>query len=137
MVRPEVIHKKLQQLDEYLALLEDMRKEQKDAFLNEPLKWGSAERFLHMALEAVNDIANHIIAEKNLGTVDRYRDIPRKFAKQAWINEDLKDKWIEMMKFRNLLVHGYAKVDRSVVYSILQNNLDDIKKLKRVFAQFL
>ncbi len=42
-----------------------------------------------------------------------------------------------MIGFKNILVHSYANVDRSEVYSILQNNLDDIKKLQKVFAQFL
>jgi uncharacterized protein YutE (UPF0331/DUF86 family) len=42
-----------------------------------------------------------------------------------------------MIGFRNTLVHAYIDIDRDIVYNVLQNNLQDIEKLNKVFAQFL
>ncbi|HLR76504.1 MAG TPA: DUF86 domain-containing protein [Balneolaceae bacterium] len=137
MTKTELLRRKLQQLDEYLGFLEQIKEKPKELFLNEPQMWASTERFLQMALEVINDMGSHVIADENLGTVEQYRDIPKIFAEQNWIDVDIKRLWIKMIGFRNLLVHGYATVDRSEVYSILQNNLDDIKKIKKVFLRFL
>lgn len=38
---------------------------------------------------------------------------------------------------RNMLVHGYMDVDRTIVYEVLQNGRGDIEELKCVFARYL
>lgn len=42
-----------------------------------------------------------------------------------------------MIGFRNTLVHEYIEIDRKIVYQVLQENLDDIEGLMRVFAKFI
>lgn len=42
-----------------------------------------------------------------------------------------------MIGFRNILVHDYLKVDRRIVFRVLQENIDDLETFKRMFAQFL
>ena len=104
---------------------------------SEPEIYGSCERFLHLAIEATLDVGNHLIADLNLGEVSWYRDIPKLMENNGYINAKLKEQWIRMIGFRNLLVHDYLEIDRKIVYEVLQNNLDDIAALKKVFAQFL
>ena len=137
MVRPEIIRKRLNKLDEYLAILENARRYSWEEFVADPERYGSVERFLHLSLEALQDMGNHIIADLELGVVDRSRDIPDIFANQRWIDETMKDTWIRMIGFRNILVHDYLEVDRRIVYEILQNRLDDLKQIRDVFVQFL
>ncbi len=137
MVRPEIIRKRLNKLDEYLAILENARRYSWEEFVADPERYGSVERFLHLSLEALQDMGNHIIADLELGVVDRSRDIPEIFANQRWIDETMKDTWIRMIGFRNILVHDYLEVDRRIVYEILQHRLDDLKQVRDVFVQFL
>ena len=42
-----------------------------------------------------------------------------------------------MIGFRNILVHEYLEIDRTIVHDVLQNHLHDIENIQRVFAQFL
>ena len=137
MLKPEVIRKRLDKLDEYLSILRDLRKYSFAEFSKNPEHYGSAERFLHLAIEAITDIGNHIIAELELGTVDWYSDIPSILKKKSYISSELEEKWIRMIGFRNILVHNYLEVDRKIVYDILKNHLGDIDAIKKVFAQFL
>ena len=137
MVRPEIIRKRLNKLDEYLAILEKARRYSWEEFVGDPERYGSVERFLHLSLEALQDMGNHIIADLELGVVDRSRDIPEIFANQRWIDETMKDTWIRMIGFRNILVHDYLELDRGIVYEILQHHLDDLKQVRNVFVQFL
>ncbi len=76
MINKEIVRKRLGRLDEYLIILEKLKKYTWEDFINDPEHYGSADRFLHLAIEAVNDIGSHIIADEALGIVDAYRDIP-------------------------------------------------------------
>lgn len=137
MVRAEVIRKRLQKLDEYLAILRGMKSYSLEEFLDDPEHYGSAERFLHLAIEVTIDIGNHIVADLGLGQVNWYSDIAYILEEKKFISEDLREKWIRMVGFRNILVHDYLEVDRSIVYDVLKNHLQDLDELQKVFAAFL
>ena len=79
MVRPEVIRRRLEMLQDYIEILEHIAQYSEDEFLGNPERYGSAERFLQLALESVLDMGSHVIADEALGTVNQSRDIPRVF----------------------------------------------------------
>ncbi len=137
MIRPEVIRKRLNKLDEYLTILRSLQAYDLEEFTNTPERYGSAERFLHLAIEAIIDLGNHTIAALQLGEVNWYSDIPLLLFDAGYIDDELKEKWTRMIGFRNVLVHDYLNIDRKIVHDILQNHLEDIEIIKRVFAQFL
>ena len=137
MVRPEVIRKRLNKLDEYLSILYNLRKYSFDDFTSNPERYGSAERFLHLSIEAILDMGNHVIGDSDLGIVNWYSDIPAILEKKGYIDSHLGKQWLQMIGFRNTLVHDYVEIDRRIVYDVLQNHLKDFEKIKRVFAQFL
>lgn len=108
-----------------------------DEFVDNLERYGSAERFLQLAIESINDLGNNIIAESGLGNVDWYSDIPRRLREGGLIDTSQEETWIKMIGFRNILVHDYLKVDRRIVFRVLQENIDDLETFKRMFAQFL
>jgi uncharacterized protein YutE (UPF0331/DUF86 family) len=137
VVRPEVIRKRLNKLDEYLSILHNLRKYSFEVFISDPEHYGSSERFLHLAIESITDMGNHVIAELGLGIVNWYSDIPSILAQSGYIDLDMEKKWIQMIGFRNTLVHDYLEIDRHIVYDVLQNHLEDMEVLRRIFSQFL
>ncbi|MBN2389279.1 MAG: DUF86 domain-containing protein [Anaerolineae bacterium] len=137
MVRAEVIRKRLNKLDEYLEILAKLQGYSLEAFLADPEHYGSAERFLQLAIETITDLGNHVIADEALGVVNWHSDIPRLLAEQNYISTELQETWIKMIGFRNILVHAYLDIDRTIVYQMLQTRLDDIAALRAVFVQFL
>ncbi len=137
MVRPEVIRKRLNKLDEYLKIIEEIKKYSFDEFISDPEHYGSAERFLQLSIEILSDIGNHIIADEDLGMINWQSDIPEILFKNNYISDKLKLDWIQIIGFRNILVHDYLDIDRKIVFSIMQNNLRDIYELRKIFSQFL
>jgi uncharacterized protein YutE (UPF0331/DUF86 family) len=137
MVNKEFIRKRLNKLDEHIGILFQLRKYDFDDFVGNPERYGSAERFLHLAIEAINDIGIHIIADDGLGMVDSYKDIPSILEEKGIIDLEMREKWIRLIGFRNTLVHEYIEIDRTIVYQVLQEDLGDIEALIRVFAKFL
>lgn len=136
-IKAEVLRKRLNKLDEYLAILRGLQKYSFDEFIADPQRYGSVERFLHLAIEAINDMGNHVVAELDLGEVNWYNDIPALLARADYIDDSLQEKWIRMIGFRNTLVHEYIEIDRKIVHDVLRNSLGDLEELRRTFAQFL
>lgn len=136
MVRVEVLERRLRKLDEYLAILADLSLHTFAEFQGRPEYYGSAERFLHLAIECLNDIGNHVIADHDLGTVESYRDIPAILYRNGHISHEQEEIWIRMNGFRNILVHDYLDIDRGIVYNALQK-LGDIRSLQTALARFL
>ena len=137
MVRPEVIRKRLNNLDQYLSILETLQKYSFNEFIENPERYGSCERFLHLSIESLVDMGNHVIAQMNLGVVNWFSDIPEIMATKGYIDLALKEEWIRMIGFRNTLVHEYIEIDRKIVYDVLQNKLDIFKQIRQAFAKFL
>ncbi len=60
-------------------------------FTNDPERYGSTERFLHLTIEAVNDVGNHIIAGLGLGEVDWYSNIPVLLHQANYIDQEMQE----------------------------------------------
>lgn len=88
MVKREVVLERSQKCSEYLNQLEDIvRGVEFEEFNHNPLLYGSAERFLHLAIEALIDIGNHIISDDQLGRVEVYKDIAIILAENNYLSE--------------------------------------------------
>jgi uncharacterized protein YutE (UPF0331/DUF86 family) len=131
------LSERLKQLDKYLQILQSMQSYSGKEFRGEPEHYGATERFLHLATKAINDMVSHVIAEEQWGSVDQYSDLSRLFGSEGYIDDAQRDQWIRMIGFRNVLVHDYLDVDREIVYTVPQEDLDDLDQLKRLFAKFL
>lgn len=137
MVNAELVRKRLIRLEESISILSRISKYSFDEFVADPERYGSAERFLQVSIEAVNDLGNHVVSDLGLGEINWQSDIPRLLLTHGYITADLSQLWIKMIGFRNILVHEYMDVDRRLVYDVLQNNLVDLRKLMTVFTRWI
>lgn len=138
MVRTEIIQKRINKANEYMNYLEKIRKENtREEFKSDPMVFGSSERFLHLVIESLLDIGNHIISDQNLGEVEVYKDIPEMLYQNDYISKEQKDVFTKITGFRNILVHDYLEVDLEIVYDILNKNLEDLKSILKAYAEFL
>lgn len=84
-----------------------------------------AERNLQIAIEACFDIGKIIISQKMLRDPKDNKDIFVILAEAGIIGLRSLEFLTPMAGTRNILVHGYDKVDDSLVYGILKRHLDD------------
>jgi uncharacterized protein YutE (UPF0331/DUF86 family) len=137
MVKAEVIRRRLARFTAYVQILDRYRRYDLETFVGDPEHYGSAERFLQLAIESTLDMGSHIVSEEQLGSVEVSRDIPRHFRQHGLIDEALERRWIQMIGFRNILVHEYTELDRSIVYEVVCERMEDFGALGKVFAEFL
>jgi len=84
-----------------------------------------AERNLQLAIEACLDIGKIIISEENLEEPKDNKGIFAVLASSDIIDEKHLAFLVPMAGTRNILVHGYDKIDDGLVYGILKKHTDD------------
>ena len=124
-------------LDGYARRLRELGESTLEEYLADELIRRATERLLHLAIEACLDIGHHLIAERGYRAPEDNRDAFRVLAEEGLIQEDLLPRLLEMAGFRNLLVHGYARIDDAVVHTILGQRLDDLDAYARAIAKTL
>jgi uncharacterized protein YutE (UPF0331/DUF86 family) len=137
MVNSEILRKRFNKLQEYINILDRLGRYNLEEFIAEPERYGSTERFLQLAIEAINDIGNHIVADLELGEVNWQSDIPRMLTQHGYLSEELEGRWIQMIGFRNVLVHEYLNIDRKLVYDVLKNGPSDFRNLIEVLGRWI
>ncbi len=127
MIEESVLIQRLSALEEYLADLDEIKKDLDwSKFNNSKMIRRYVERTLQMATEACLDIANHIISYEGYREPEDNKDVFKVLSENEIIAEDLRDKLIKMAKFRNVIVHDYLKVDSEIVYAVLTKHCNDI-----------
>ena len=137
MVDREVVVERIKNLEEKIDYLKKIGDYKKSEFSKEADIYFRFERALHLAIEAVIDIGNHIIADHRLKTPDSNKDIFKILANNKIIDKNLADKLMKMAGFRNILVHDYLDLDRELEYEIISNNLEDIEKFMKVAVKYI
>ena len=131
----EKITNKIIQLDEYLNILKQIAKTDKDAFIRDKILIGSAKYYLQVSIEVCLDVASHIIASERLRAPKDYADSFSVLNEAGIITSDLCRQLRQMAKFRNRLVHLYGEIDNEYIYKFLQSDLDDFTEFKKTIIQ--
>ena len=137
MVDREVVLKRLDHLEKKLNYLQDVEQFNKEEFSNNQDIYFRYERALHLAIEAVIDLGNHLIADQNLRTPESNRDIFKVLYENELINKQLYTNLEKMAGFRNILVHDYLTLDRELEYEIIQNSIADLRKYMEIIAEHI
>ncbi len=137
MVEGEIISARLERLKGYLLLLKNVRKLGPARFREDPFVRGAAERYLHLSIECLLDIGNHIIADRNFEKPETYADIFEVLAAHRVISGKLMREVEGMAAFRNILVHDYLKIDPEKVFGVIKEKLPAFEALAKVYAGLL
>lgn len=132
MVSIEKITDKLEQLDEFLDILCEIKRNSIDSFLKDKILIGGAKYYLQVSIECCLDIANHIIAAQGFRAPKDYADSFKVLEEENLLNDGLGTKLRQMAKFRNRLVHLYGEIDNAYVYSFIEHDMQDILAFKKV-----
>ena len=98
--------------------------------------YGLIERYLHLAIESAFSLGEQIISGNNYRLPSDYKDIILVLYENKVIPKKLAKELEGMAGFRNILVHGYAKIDRNMVYKHLHQDLPKISKYAKCLARF-
>ncbi len=97
----------------------------------------AVERSLQVCIEICLDIGRRIIAIEELQIPDDNQSVFRILHDARIVPDQLVPSLLDMARFRNLIVHDYARIDDAIVYSILLNRLADFESFADAVRGYL
>jgi uncharacterized protein YutE (UPF0331/DUF86 family) len=97
----------------------------------------AVERSLQVSVEACLDIGRRIIAQERFRYPEDNADVFRVLYEEKIVSAQLLSALLEMARFRNLIVHNYARIDDARVYGILKRHLGDFDAFARAIVDYL
>ena len=128
----DVFERRTRRFHETLAILEGLARTPWERFEAEPEKYGSAERFLQVAVEILDDLGAHLVARSGAGPVERYRDVPAVRLKCSW-------SWtVSRSSLGSMLMYQSARVQSSQDMRIitLRNWFPGIRRSSSITGSF-
>lgn len=137
MVDEELLSRKVSRLKAYV---EELRRAEDITWQKYSLDLRArafVERYLHLAIEEVVDIANHLVSFHGWREPTGYRDIFLILVEHEVLPEDQLLKFQNMASFRNMLVHRYERIDDELVFGIFKKRLDDFDTFIGLLMEWL
>lgn len=82
------------------------------------------------------DVCRHIVSHLNLKEPESYSECFEMLTKEGIISQEYLTTIQSMIKFRNLLIHAYEKIDDNITYGIYKKHLPDIKQFVHVIRKY-
>ena len=124
MTDAELVAKKLAEVETYVRELRSLARPER---LSDDVR---EQRFvahtLQLAIQAILDVASHIVADERLGEPETLRELFDLLARGGWLPPVQAATLRQIAGFRNLLVHEYAKIDFTIVREIVESQLEDL-----------
>ena len=125
MVDRELLSRKLSNLSSYVKELQGADDITWQRYTTDPRSKAFVERYLHLCIEEVFDIANHLVSFHKWREPAGYRDLLLVLKEHGVVPEEQLPTFQNMASFRNMLVHHYEKIDDEFVFGIFKKRLSD------------
>lgn len=103
---------------------------------NETLTDATKHR-VQTAVEAVINIAEHIVAGLKLGKPEYAKELFPILAKEGIISNELAEKLSQAVGLRNVLVHLYLEVNLEILAEAATTDLNDLREFAKQINDFL
>lgn len=123
-----VIENKLRIIEQKLSDIKSWNMDSYDDFSKSTLMQNASERALQVAVEALIDVSERLLALNNQPPAGTSAENLSALEKLGVINSA--EIYTPMIRFRNFIVHRYEKIDSEIVFDILKNKL-------HLFEQFI
>ena len=137
VISREVINTRLKRLEKSLQILQQSSEVPFEELISNDVLLSAVERNLHVAIECILDIGNHIIAEKGFETPEDNEDIIRILGDEKVVHSDLARRVKGIAGFRNILVHEYTDIDYGLLYNFLTYRLNDLREFALYISSYL
>jgi uncharacterized protein YutE (UPF0331/DUF86 family) len=108
-----------------------------EAFAADRRTANAAKYLLIVACEAALDLCNHVAARRAGRSPQDYADCMIVLAELGALSPELAQRLARVARFRNLLVHLYARVDDAEVHRVIRQDLGDLEQYLVALGQYL
>lgn len=135
MVDRAIMTAKIAQIEKCLARIKSKRPTTLELFLTDPDRQDIVIFNLTQALQGCIDLAAHIVSDENLGMAGSTNDFFYLLQEHGAIPDDLTEKMVRAVGFRNLCVHEYGRLDLIRVFDIAGGGLSNIEEFVKTVVR--
>lgn len=136
-IRKQDVQVHFDTIEENLGKLERLSRFSYDEFMAEFWYLEVAAHLLQTSIEALVDASMDVIRSLGLPSAHAYRQAPTVLANAKYIDERAAEIYDKMVRFRNLIVHHYYRVDPEDIYQILTEHLSDLQNWHTMLLQII
>lgn len=136
MVEEILVYQRLGELEQCLTTLYKLQVYSLDELREDMAKAWAVSHGLQLAIQAVLDIGNHILAEQGIKATD-YTDVIDKLGETHVIPAAFSRRIRGMAGLRNIIVHEYTRVDVEKLHAFLTKNLGDFSEFAVYITDYL
>lgn len=131
------VQENLSLIGSFLEKLGRLAKLPKGDFLADERNPAAAESFLRRSIEAMFDIARHILSKTYEFKSLEYKDVAQALGAKKIVSAEYAETLVKMAGYRNRMVHYYKEIKPDELYGILQKDLGDIERFLVEIEKFL
>ena len=130
-IRLKLVRERLQAMTEQLRALRALPQATEEEFLADRRNPDAAESNLRRALEALFDVARHLLSKVyGLGALE-YKEVARLSGENGLVTDpELRRRFIEIAGFRNRLTHYYHEITPAEIYAVVTRDIPDLEALR-------
>ena len=118
-----VIERKLRLLEQKLSEIKEWKITEYSDFKKSSLKINAVERALTVCVEIMIDVSERILAIKKLpprnSSIENFQELEKIKVIQSY------DRYADMVRFRNFVVHRYENIDTQILFTIITKKLNN------------
>ncbi|MEK7213942.1 MAG: HepT-like ribonuclease domain-containing protein [Patescibacteria group bacterium] len=138
MPNNDIIASKLGAMRDYLSeLLPYIEKARQGIISIESPELRIIERLFLLIVDAAIDINTHIITRNKFESPDDYQGTFATLAQHKVLPLQLADKIKESVGLRNMMTHGYEKVQRQKMFNDIINGIDQYSTYMKIIAEYM
>ena len=135
MADKDILWSKISSMQKHVDRIKAKRHVDLSQFLQDIDRQESVLFNLQMAVQNCVDLAAHIVAEEGLGVAGSTSELFYLLEEQGYIGQDLTERMIRAIGFRNLIVHEYGKLDLEVVFRVSHEDVEELEEFCGVLSE--
>ena len=137
MIDKILVKNKLKKIEQYVEELKNIKELSFEEFQKNIVIKRFIERNLELAIQQMIDVCKHIVSRLNLREPNSYADCFEILEENRIVSEENLEKYKNMAKFRNLLIHIYDTVSDKIVFKVFKDHISDFdsfaEEIKKTF----
>jgi uncharacterized protein YutE (UPF0331/DUF86 family) len=127
----ERILQKIGRINEYLAIVENIKDECEKRFDHDAIYRGALIHYLYRLADACIVLAEMVIKKKNLRIPQSYAEAFDILGEAGVLDNEFAYSFARIAGFRNFLAHDYEKIEAAVICGKVINSVSDVREYVR------
>jgi len=95
------------------------------------------ERNLELSIEQTVDVCKHLVAGLELREPETYADCFSILGESGVLEKDASERFQSMVRFRNMLIHVYDRINDEITFDIYTRRLNDFVLFVSLIRRYL